>query len=205
MTSRFTAEGLSVPVTVIRLGPCVVVQKRSSSRDGYERYQLGFEPVPERVVSRPVRGQFRACGKGPFRVLKEFPVQAAEDFPVGTELGAAQIFKTGERVSVQGVSKGRGFAGVVKRWGFSGFPGSHGTHEYFRHGGSIGNRSFPGRVFKGKRMAGHDGAKRVTTQSVEIVEIQPEENLVFVRGAIPGGNNGLICVSKAGKHRLDDG
>jgi large subunit ribosomal protein L3 len=201
MTSRFTAEGLSVPVTVIRLGPCIVVQKRSSSRDGYEGYQLGFEPVPERAVSRPVRGQFRTCGKGPFRVLKEFSVQEAEDFPVGTELGAARVFQAGERVNVQGVSKGRGFTGVVKRWGFGGFPGSHGTHEYFRHGGSIGNRSFPGRVFKGKRMAGQYGAKSVTTQSVEIVEIQPEENLVFIRGAIPGSNNGLICVSKAGRSR----
>lgn len=188
-----------MPVTVIRLGPCVIVQRRSAARDGYEGYQLGFEPVSEKAISRPVRGQFRACGRGPFRVLKEFPAEPTADYPVGTELGPARVFQAGERVNVQGISKGRGYTGVVKRWGFGGFPGSHGTHEYFRHGGSIGNRSFPGRVFKGKRMAGHYGAERVTTQNVEIVEIRPEENLVFVRGAVPGSNNGIVCVSKTGR------
>jgi large subunit ribosomal protein L3 len=112
-------------------------------------------------------------------------------------LKVGDLFTIGERVDVQGISKGRGFSGVVRRWGFAGFPGSHGTHEYFRHGGSIGNRSYPGRVFKGKRMAGHYGADRVTVQGLEVIEIRTEEDLLFVRGAVPGSKNGVVSVCKS--------
>src|SRR5262245_20105877 len=138
-------------------------------------------------------------GKGGFEVLKEFRLDDVSQFQVGQEIKAADLFKTGDRVDVSGVSKGHGFAGVIKRWSFGGFPGSHGTHEYFRHGGSIGNRSFPGRVRKGKKMAGHWGHEQVSTQNLEVVEIRAEENLLLIRGAVPGAKQSVVILHHAVK------
>jgi large subunit ribosomal protein L3 len=197
MTQVYTAAGELVPVTVIETGPCTVVAVRQRERDGYAAAQIGFGPVRAGRVVKALAGQFGRAGTGPFAVLREFRLGDGDAPAVGSALGVGDVFVAGERVYVSGVSKGRGTAGVMKRHRFSGFPGSHGTHEYFRHGGSIGNRSFPGRVFKGKRMAGRYGAERVTTRNLEVVAIRPEEHLLLVRGAVPGARNGTIIVRKA--------
>jgi large subunit ribosomal protein L3 len=130
-------------------------------------------------------------------VLREFRVDEVENYEIGNEISAAQVFQAGERVDVVGKTKGRGYSGVMKRYGMSGFPGSHGTHEYFRHGGSIGNRSFPGRIFKGKRMAGHYGDERMTALNLRVVEVRSENNLLLVHGAVPGANGGLVLIRKS--------
>jgi large subunit ribosomal protein L3 len=195
MTQLYTAQGILVPVTVIQAGPCTVVATRRAEREGYAAAQVGFGPVAAPRLSKPLQGQFTRAGVGPFKVLREFRL-VGEVPAVGTEVAIGDVFAAGEQVSVSGVTKGRGTAGVIKRHHFSGFPGSHGTHEYFRHGGSIGNRSYPGRVFKGKRMAGRYGAERVTTRNLEVVAIRPDEHLLLVRGTVPGARNGLVIVRK---------
>lgn len=196
MTQVYTAQGVLVPVTVIQAGPCTVVATRRVERDGYAAAQLGFGTVKAARLSKPVQGQFAKAGTGPLGVLREFRLADGEPPAVGSQVAVGEVFKAGERVAVTGVSKGRGTAGVIKRHHFSGFDASHGTHETFRHGGSIGNRSFPGRVFKGKRMAGRYGADRVTTRNLEVVAVRPEEHLLLVRGTIPGARNGLVIVRK---------
>jgi large subunit ribosomal protein L3 len=196
MTQVFTPAGELVPVTVLELGPCTVVAMRQKARDGYLAAQLGFGPVKDSRLTKPVRGQFAKAGTPPFRVLREFAVRRDEPPVVGTEITVDQIFAAGDVVKVTGVTKGRGTAGVMKRHGFAGFPASHGTHEYFRHGGSIGNRSFPGRVLKGKRMSGRMGAERVTTTNLQVVAVRPDEHVLLVRGAVPGARDGLVIVSK---------
>jgi large subunit ribosomal protein L3 len=198
MTQVFTPAGELVPVTVIELGPCTVVATRQAARDGYLAAQLGFGLVKETRLAKPVRGQFAKAGTTPFRVLREVRVRGGEAPVVGARVTVGEIFAAGDVVKVTGVTKGRGTAGVVKRHGFSGFPASHGTHEYFRHGGSIGNRSFPGRVLKGKRMAGRMGAERVTTTNLRVVAVRPDEHVLLVRGAVPGARNGTVLVSKQG-------
>ena len=194
MTQVFTTQGRLVPVTVIQAGPCTVVATRRPDRDGYGALQLGFAPAKAARMPKALQGQFKKAGTAAFRVLKEFRLQGDEAPAVGAELVVADVFKQGDRIQVTGVSKGRGTAGVIKRHHFSGFPASHGTHEYFRHGGSIGNRSYPGRVFKGKRMAGRYGADRVTTRNLEIIAVRPAEHLLLVRGAVPGARGGLLVV-----------
>jgi large subunit ribosomal protein L3 len=196
MTQVFTPAGEVVPVTVLELGPCTVVATRQKARDGYLAAQLGFGQVKESRVRKPLKGQFTKAGTPPFGVLREFPVQGEEPPVVGTQITVDQVFAAGDVVKVTGVSKGKGTAGVMKRYGFAGFPASHGTHEYFRHGGSIGNRSFPGRVLKGKRMAGRMGAERVTTTNLRVVAVRPDEHVLLVRGAVPGARNGMVIVSK---------
>jgi large subunit ribosomal protein L3 len=196
MTQVFTEDGQLVPVTVIEAGPCTVVATRRPEREGYAAAQLGFGPRKADRLPKALRGQFQKAGTGAFRVLREFPLAGGEPPAVGTELTVGDVFEAGERVRVTGISKGRGTAGVIKRHGFGGFPATHGTHEYFRHGGSIGNRSFPGRVFKGKRMAGRYGADRVTTRSLDVVAVRPEEHVILVRGAVPGARNGTVIVQK---------
>jgi large subunit ribosomal protein L3 len=139
------------------------------------------------------------AGKGGFEVLREFRLDDVSQYEVGQEIKVADLFKAGDLIDVSGTSKGHGFAGVIKRWSFGGFPGSHGTHEYFRHGGSIGNRSFPGRVRKGKKMAGHWGNERISIQNLEVVDVRPEQNLMLVRGAVPGAKQGVVVVRRASK------
>jgi large subunit ribosomal protein L3 len=194
MTQVYTPQGVLVPVTVIQAGPCTVVATRRAERHGYAAAQLGFAPAKPARVPKPLAGQFTKAGTAAFTVLREFRLADGEPPAVGTEVGVGDVFRAGQRVQVSGISKGRGTAGVIKRHRFSGFPASHGTHEYFRHGGSIGNRSYPGRVFKGKRMAGRYGADRVTTRNLEVVAVRPEEHLLLVRGAVPGARNGTVFV-----------
>ena len=199
MTQFYNAEGNVVPVTVVQTGPCVVVQKKESAKDGYNALQVGFGSKKSQRVNKPMQGHMAKAGKGAFEVLKEFRLDDVSKYEVGQELKASELFKVGDRIDVAGISKGHGFAGVIKRWSFGGFPGSHGTHEYFRHGGSIGNRSYPGRVRKGKKMAGHWGDERVSIQNLEVVEIKPEQNLMLIRGAVPGSKQGVVIVRLAAK------
>jgi large subunit ribosomal protein L3 len=199
MSQLFDDTGNVIPVTVVETGPCVVVQKKDVAKDGYNALQLGFGTQKNQRVNRPLRGHMAKAEKGSFRVLREFRMEDVSGYEVGQELKVTDLVKPGDLVDVTGTSKGKGFAGVMKRWDFSGFSRTHGTHEYFRHGGSIGNRSYPGKVFKGKRMAGHLGNERVSIQNLRVVDVRPEENLLLVKGAIPGSNGGLVLVRRAVK------
>ena len=199
MTQVYTEKGMLVPVTVIEAGPCTVVAARRADRDGHAALQLGFGAARAQRLPKALQGQFTKAGSAAFVVLREFPLADGEPPAVGSQIGVGDVFKAGERVHVSGVSKGRGTAGVIKRHHFAGFPGSHGTHETFRHGGSIGNRSFPGRVFKGKRMAGRFGADNITTRNLEVVAVRPEEHLLLVRGCVPGARHGVVIVRPATK------
>jgi large subunit ribosomal protein L3 len=184
MTQFYNAEGNLIPVTVVETGPCVVVQKKQAARDGYNALQVGFGAKKAQRLNKAAQGHMGKAGKGAFAVLKEFRVDDPGSYEVGQEIKAGDLFKVGDRIDVSGISKG---------------PGSHGTHEYFRHGGSIGNRSYPGRVRKGKKMAGHWGNERISTQNLEVVEIRPEENLLLIRGAVPGAKRGVVILRPAVK------
>lgn len=199
MTQYYNAEGNVVPVTVVQTGPCVVVQKKESARDGYSALQVGFGSKKSQRVNKPMQGHMAKAGKGAFEVLKEFRLDDVSKYEVGQEIKVSELFKIGDRIDVAGISKGHGFTGVIKRWSFAGFPGSHGTHEYFRHGGSIGNRSYPGRVRKGKKMAGHWGDEQVSIQNLEVVDIRAEQNLMLIKGAVPGAKQGVVIVRLAAK------
>jgi len=192
MTQLLLPTGRSVPVTVIEAGPCVVVQRKTPDRDGYTAVQLGFAASKPHRETKAAIGHAGKAGQGTFSLLREF--QGGEELEVGATLTVGDLFKDGDLVNVTGTTKGRGYTGVIKRHGFAGFPGSHGTHEYFRHGGSIGNRSYPGRVFKGKRMAGRYGSDRVTTRNLPVVQIRSDKNLILVRGAVPGSRGGFVIV-----------
>jgi len=199
MMQFYSAEGNLIPVTVVETGPCVVVQKKLTATDGYNALQVGFGSKKAQRVNKAVQGHMAKAGKGAFEVLKEFRIEDVSPYEVGQEIRAGDLFKVGDRVDVSGVSKGHGFTGVIKRWSCAVFPGSHGAHEYFLHGGSIGNRSYPGRVRKGKKMAGHWGNEKVSTQNLEVVEIRAEENLLLVRGAVPGAKRGVVILRPAVK------
>ena len=199
MTQVFAESGEAVPCTVLSLDPNVVVQKKSSEgADGYDAVQLGVGEKREKLFTKAAKGHLEKAGVPLKRHLKESRLTAEEaaELEVGQELGVDQ-FETGERVDVIGNSKGRGFQGVVKRHGFAIKKRSHGTHEYFRHPGSIGAGANPGRVIKGQKHAGHMGDERVTIKNLEVVRIDEERNLLFVRGAVPGNKNNLVRVRKA--------
>jgi large subunit ribosomal protein L3 len=201
MSQVFSADGSLVPVTVIQAGPCTIVQKKTVQRDGYTALQLGFGSKKPQRASKPAIGHCKASGAGPFTILREFRIADADTYEVGGTITVDQVFQEGEIVNVVGRTKGRGYAGVIKRHGMSGFPGSHGTHEYFRHGGSIGNRSFPGRIFKGKRMAGQYGNDRMTALHLRVVEVRPDAHLLLIRGAVPGARGQLVLIRKAEQGR----
>jgi len=197
MTQIYNAEGNVVPVTVVQTGPCIVVQKKEMASDGYTALQVGFGVKKAQRVNKAARGHMAKAGKGAFEFLREFRLDDVSQYEVGQEIKVENLFKVGDRIDVSGISKGHGFTGVIKRWSFAGFPGSHGTHEYFRHGGSIGNRSYPGRVRKGKKMAGHWGNEQVSTQNLVVIDIRPDENLMLVRGAVPGAKQGVVILHPA--------
>ncbi len=207
-TQLFDGDGNVQHVTAIELGPCVVTTKKSSERDGYCALQLGYGEKPVRLVKRPQLSMYQKEGSAlkekqvaPRRVLREIRVTEdfADKFEVGQSVTAGDLFEKGEFVDVTGVTKGRGFAGVVKRWGFHGSNASHGAHEYFRHGGSIGQNMTPGRTFKGLKMPGHMGTKRHTIQNLQVVDVIPEDNIILVRGSVPGTRTGIVLVRKAVK------
>ncbi|MSQ47461.1 MAG: 50S ribosomal protein L3 [Deltaproteobacteria bacterium] len=197
MSQIFAADGTLIPVTVIQAGPCTIVQKKNTHRDGYTAIQVGFGTRKIQRASKALVGHCKKANASPFAVLREFDTDDIDKYEIGAEINVATLFAAGEKVDVIGTTKGRGFAGVIKRHGMAGFPGSRGTHEYFRHGGSIGNRSFPGRIFKGKRMAGQHGNTRVTTTQLRVVEVRGEDNLIFIRGAVPGASGGVVIIRKA--------
>jgi len=195
MTQLYLPDGRAVACTVLEAGPCPVVQVRTLERDGYEAIQIGFEPIPERKVNKPLRGHFARAGVAPMRYLREFRVRAAE-FSQGQML-TVELFAPGDRVKVSGVSKGRGFQGVVKRHGFAGVGmTTHGQSDRTRAPGSVGSSSFPSRSFKGLRMAGHTGNRRVTVRNLEVLKVLPEQNLLLVKGAVPGPVNGIVEIVK---------
>jgi large subunit ribosomal protein L3 len=199
MMQYYNAEGNVIPVTVVETGPCVVVQKKDATTDGYTALQVGFGTKKAQRVNKPTQGHMAKAGKGAFQVLREFRLDDVSQYEIGQEIKATDLFKVGDLIDVAGISKGHGYTGVIKRWSFAGFPGSHGTHEYFRHGGSIGNRSYPGRVRKGKKMAGHWGNELISTQNLLVVDIRAEENLMLVRGAVPGSKQGVVILRPAVK------
>lgn len=178
-----------IPVTVVLAGPCPVVQRKTAESDGYEAVQLGWDERSEKGVTKPLSGHFKRAGVAPQRHLVEF-----RDYQPDDDAVTVEVFDAGQNVDVTGTSKGRGTAGVIKRWGFSGMPASHGTKKKHRHPGSIGQRKAPGRVYKGKRMAGHYGAATVTVVGLEVVEIRPDDNLLLIKGSIPGPNGGVVVV-----------
>ncbi len=201
-TQIFSEAGECIPVTVLSAEPNVVVQKKTEERDGYTALQVGFgERRPSRTP-RPERGHFEKAGVAPRRHLVESRLtpEEAAGFEVGSELSVA-VFAQGQRVDVIGTSRGRGTAGVVKRHGFSIKRQTHGTHEFFRHGGSIGPGSFPGRVIKGLRMPGRMGNARVTTLNLEVVKVDPDQGLLFVKGSVPGHPDGIVRVRPSVKAR----
>ena len=194
MTQVFTEDGRAVPVTVIEAGPCIVVDKRTKERDGYTALQLGFieRKKHESKFPKPLLGHFSKAGVKPTRFLKEVKFDNVDEFNIGDKL-SVDIFKPGERVSITGKSKGRGFAGYHKRWGFGGGRKSHGS-DFHEGPGSIGACAFPGKVHKGKRMAGRYGNETVTVRNVEVIDVIPEKNLLIVKGGIPGHKGSLVIV-----------
>jgi large subunit ribosomal protein L3 len=195
MTRIFDTDGLAVPVTVIEAGPCFVVQKKTSAKDGYEALQLGFERRALGKCNKPGKGHFEKHGaKSGFKYLREVRLEQGGDFEEGQEITVEQ-FAVGDRVDVVGTSKGKGFAGTVKRWNFHRGPMTHGSMNH-RAPGSIGASAYPSRVVKGKKMPGHLGNARVTMKNLEVVDVRPEENLLLVKGAIPGPRQGLVLIQK---------
>jgi large subunit ribosomal protein L3 len=197
MMQIFGPTGEVVPVTVVAAGPCVVTQIRTAERDGYAAVQLGFEEVPARKLQRPRQGHLKGAGKL-LRVLREFSADSPDEHAVG-EVINVELFSAGQKVDIAGTSKGRGFAGVVKRHGFRGGPKTHGQSDRHRAPGSIGAGTTPGRVWKGQKMAGRMGGKRVTVQNLEVVEVVADKNLLLVRGSVPGARNGLLYIRRAVK------
>ena len=196
MTQLFEADGRVVPVTVVIAGPCVVVQHRTRARDGYDAVQLGLvEKLSARRVTGPRRGHFAKAGVPPCRVLGEFAPTGEGAPEIGATVGA-DLFKADDYVDVSGISRGKGFAGVVKRHGFGGGARSHGS-MFHRAPGSIGSSAFPSRVFKGMRAAGHMGARRATVKNLKVVRVDAERNLLFLRGAVPGAPHGTIALRRA--------
>ncbi|MDQ0286155.1 large subunit ribosomal protein L3 [Desulfofundulus luciae] len=198
MTQIFNDAGQAIPVTVIEAGPCIVVQKKTPERDGYSAIQLGFGEKPERLVNKPLKGHFAKAGVRPLRFLRELRVENVEDYQVGQEI-RADVFATGERVDVVGTSRGRGFAGGIKRHGFHRGPMAHGS-KYHRRPGSLGAKG-PARVFKGRKLPGHYGVERVTVQNLEVVRVDPQRNLLAVKGSVPGPRGGLLLVKETVKAR----
>lgn len=192
MTRIFNEDGKVVPVTVIEAGPCPVVQVKTKDHGGYDAIQLGFGTRKEQRTSKPLMGHFRKAGVAPARMLREVRLDEASGVEVGSQV-KADIFKVGERVRVTGFSKGKGFQGVVKRWGFAGGPDSHGSKTH-RQGGSIGQCATPAKVWKNRKMPGHTGNRRVTVKNIEVVQVDPEKNLIAVRGAVPGHVRSYVLV-----------
>lgn len=193
MTEFFREDGRCMVVTVLETGPCRVVLKRTKERDGYEAIQVSFGEAPEKKLNRPQLGHFKKSKTVPSRILREFKGDLA-----ALEVGAvvkADLFQKGERVDLTGITKGKGFQGVMKRHNFAGGPESHGS-MFHRAPGSIGASSFPSRVWKNQRMPGHMGMDRMTIQNLEVVEVRPDENLVFICGAVPGGEGSLVTIRK---------
>ena len=192
MTQLFDNNGNVVPVTVIEAGPCVVSQKKTAENDGYEAVQIGYGDLKASKVNKPMKGHFAKGDVAPKKVLREFRFEDTSAINVG-DIIKADVFAEGDAVDVRGTSKGKGYAGVIKRWNFSRLKESHGTGPVHRHGGSLGVID-PARVFKGKKMAGHLGHERVTVQNLSVVKVDAEKNIIAVKGAVPGPKGGIVVL-----------
>ncbi len=203
MTQIFDEEGNIIPVTVIQAGPCVVVQRKTEERDGYSALQLGFldgKPLSEKKVKKPMAGHFKRANVEPVRVLKEVRITPDEEVKEGDKLNVSDVLKDVERVHVTGVSKGKGFQGVMKRFGFHGGRASHGS-MFHRAPGSIGATTFPAKVWKGKGLPGHMGNEKVTVKNLKVVRIDGEKNLILVKGAVPGANGEIVIIKNSNFRR----
>ncbi|SHN56785.1 50S ribosomal protein L3 [Desulfovibrio litoralis] len=195
MTRVFASDGSVVPVTVIEASPNYIVKVKDEAKDGYHALQLGFETAKEKHVTKPMKGYFAKAGCGLFRKLQEVRLSTPSEYQAGQELNVS-IFAPGEKVKISGKSIGKGFQGVMRRWNFAGACSSHGAEKVHRNAGGIGANTEPGKVWKGKKMAGHWGDEQVTVQNLVVVDVRAEENLILVKGAVPGPKNGLILVRK---------
>lgn len=200
MTQLFDENGKVIPVTVVEAGPCTVVQKKTVENDGYAAVQVGYGDVKITRVNKPEAGHFKKANVAPKKVLREFRLEDTDALNVGDIL-KADVFAAGDRVDVVGTSKGKGTAGAIKRWNFSRLKESHGTGPVARHAGSLGACSDPSRVYKGKKLAGHLGAERVTIQNLDVVKVDVENNLIAVKGAIPGPKGGIVILADTVKSK----
>ena len=198
MTQIFDDKGKVIPVTVVEAGPCVVTQKKTVETDGYDAVQLGFGDQKPQRVSKPLTGHFKKGGTAPKKTLRELRLEDISALNVG-DLIKADAFEAGERVDVTGRSKGKGYAGTIKRWHNHSLKDTHGSGPVHRHAGSNGACSSPSRVFKGKRLPGHMGFQRVTVQNLDVVRVDAENNLIAIRGAVPGPKNGIVCITDSVK------
>ena len=195
MTQIFNEDGVLTPVTVLQAGPCVVTQVKTVDNDGYSAVQVGFGDIREKLVNKPMKGHFAKAGVAPKRFVREFKLEDAESYTVGQEI-KADVFAAGDKIDATAKSKGKGFQGAIKRHGQSRGPMTHGS-KYHRHAGSNGSATTPGRVFKGKKMAGHMGAVRITVQNLEVVRVDAEQNLILVKGAVPGPKKSLVMIKES--------
>ncbi len=194
MTNVFSTEGKLVPVTVVQVGPCVVTQIKTENSDGYNALQLGFDEKKVEKLTKPIAGHLKKTTDKGFRVLREFRTDDAESVEAGATIGV-DVFTVGDKVNISGISKGRGFQGTIKRHNFHRGPETHGSRNH-RAPGSIGNSAWPGKVFKGKKLPGHMGCDRTTVKNLTIVDIKPEDNLLLVKGPLPGFKTGILEVKK---------
>ncbi len=197
MTQIFTEDGRVVPVTVVKAGPCVIVQKKTTDKDGYNAVQVGFGAIKENRVNKPTAGQFKKINVAPVKYLREFRTDDIAEIEPGSEY-KADIFEAGEKIDVSGTSKGKGFLGVIARWGQHRGPMTHGS-RYHRRPGSMGACASPAKVMKGKRLPGHGGHEKVTVQNLEVVKVDAGKDLILIKGAIPGANGGLVTIRKSVK------
>ncbi len=198
MTQIFDEQGKVIPVTVIEAGPCVVVQKKTTEKDGYQSLQIGFGDVRLKTINKPLKGHFSKFDVAPKKVLREFRLENCEDLNVG-DIIKVDAFAVGDNVDVCGTSKGKGYAGAIKRWNFSRLKETHGSGPVVRHAGSMGACSDPSRVMKGKKLPGHLGAERVTVQNLDVVKIDVENNLLVLKGAVPGPKGGFVYITNSVK------
>ena len=195
MSQIFDEDGSVVPVTILEAGPCYISQIKTIEKDGYDAVQIAYGNKKEKRTNKPLHGHFKKAGLDPKRILAEFEIIPGFNYKMGLEFHAS-IFKIGDMVKVTGTSKGRGFSGVMKRYGFGGGPKTHGQREHPRSAGSIGQASDPSRVFKGMKMAGQYGNKKKAVENLKVVKIDSSNNQIFVRGSVPGSNNGILVVNK---------
>ncbi len=194
MTRYFLDEGESVPMTLIQANPCIVIQKKTMSKDGYEAIQVGFEEQKKRRINKPLQGHFKLAGDKCYSCLREIRVEDSSSFELGQEINS-DVFQIGDSVNVTSLSKGRGFAGVMKRWGFGGGRKTHGSRSH-RVPGSIGASATPGRVFKGKKMPGQMGNQKVTIKNLKILDVRSESNIIAIMGTLPGHKNSIVEITK---------
>lgn len=198
MTQIFNENGLAIPVTVVQAGPCTVIQKKTVDTDGYGAVKVGFADANEKRLNKPDKGQFSKIKVAPKKYVREFRADDFDKYEVGQEIKVADMFENGEKIDVTGISKGKGFAGVMKRYGHKTGPLTHGS-MYHRRVGSMGANTSPARVFKGKKLPGHMGVDKVTVQNLDIVRVDAERNLLLIKGAVPGAKGGLVIIKNTVK------